>query len=124
LAFTKSQLNKIAEAFNNQKGVTVKMSKTQVKHNKQIEGGFILSLLDAVASAVLPSLPSTIIDRIMGMGLFIKSGNGIVQLKQLGDGLYLRSQAKTLQFILSCKGHEVKSVKRQKSNCRAFQTTC
>jgi hypothetical protein len=35
-----------------------------------------------------------------------------------------KSQAKTLQFILSCKNHEVKSVKRQKSNCRAFQTTC
>jgi hypothetical protein len=54
LAFTTSQLNKIAEAFNNQKGITIKMSKTQVEHNKQIEGGFILLLLGAVASAVLP----------------------------------------------------------------------
>jgi hypothetical protein len=26
----------------------------------------------------------------MGKGLFIKSGNGIVKVKQLGDGLYLR----------------------------------
>jgi hypothetical protein len=86
LAFTKSQLNKIAEAFNNQKGVTVKMSKTQVEHNKLIEGGFILPLFGAVATAVLPS----IIDRIMGKGLFIKNGNGIVKVKQLGDGLYLR----------------------------------
>jgi hypothetical protein len=25
----------------------------------------------------------------MGKGLFIKSGNGIVKVKQLGDGLYL-----------------------------------
>jgi hypothetical protein len=91
LAFTKSQLNKIAEAFNNQKGVTVKMSKTQVEHNKQIEGGFILPLLGAVASAVLPSLALVqSLIRIMGKGLFIKSGNGIVKEKQLGDGLYLR----------------------------------
>jgi hypothetical protein len=30
LASSKSQLNKIAQAFNNHKGVTVKMSKTQV----------------------------------------------------------------------------------------------
>jgi hypothetical protein len=90
LAFTKSQLNKIADAFNNQKGVAIKMSKTQDEHNKQIEGGFILPLLGAVASAVLPSLASTVIDRIMGKGLFIKSGNGIVKVKQLGDGLYLR----------------------------------
>jgi hypothetical protein len=35
-----------------------------------------------------------------------------------------KSQAKTLQFILSCKSHEVESIKLQKSNCRAFQTTC
>jgi hypothetical protein len=90
LAFTTSQLNKIAEAFNNRKGVTIKMSKTQVEHNKQIEGGFILPLLGAVASAVLPSLASMAVDRIMGKGLFIKSGNGIVKVKQLGDGLYLR----------------------------------
>jgi hypothetical protein len=89
-AFTKSQLNKIAEAFNNQKGITIKMSKTQVEHNKQIEGGFILPLLGAVASAVLPSLASAAINRIMGKGLFIKSGSGIVKVKQLGDGLYLR----------------------------------
>jgi hypothetical protein len=35
-----------------------------------------------------------------------------------------QAQAKTLQFILSCKSHEVKSIKLQQSNCRAFQTTC
>jgi hypothetical protein len=35
LAFTTSQLNKIAEAFNNLKGIIIKMSKTQVEHNKQ-----------------------------------------------------------------------------------------
>jgi hypothetical protein len=26
----------------------------------------------------------------MGKGLFVKHGNGIVKMKQLGDGLYLR----------------------------------
>jgi hypothetical protein len=71
LAFTKSQLNKIAEAFNNQKNITIRMSKTQVEHNKQIEGGFILPMLGATASAVLPSLASAAIDRIMDKGLFI-----------------------------------------------------
>jgi hypothetical protein len=91
LAFTKSQLSKIAEAFNNQKGITIRMSKTQVEHNKQIEGGFIFPVLGAIASAVLPSLASAAIDRIMGKGLFIKSGSGIVKVKQLGDGLYLRT---------------------------------
>jgi hypothetical protein len=83
-------VNKIAKAFNNQKGITIKMSKTQVEHNIQIEGGFILPLLGAVASAVLPALASTVTDRIMGRGLFVKSRNGIVKVKQLGDELYLR----------------------------------
>jgi hypothetical protein len=90
LAFTTSQLNKIAEAFNIRKGITIKMSKTQDEYNKQVGGGFILPLLGAVASAVLPSLASAAMDRIMGKGLFIKSGNGMVKVKQLGDGLYLR----------------------------------
>jgi hypothetical protein len=40
--------------------------------------------------AVLPSLASMAVDRIMSKDLFIKSGNGIVKVKQLGDGLYLR----------------------------------
>jgi hypothetical protein len=35
-----------------------------------------------------------------------------------------KSQAKTSQFILSCKSDEVKSIKLQKSNCIVFQTTC
>jgi hypothetical protein len=90
LAFTTSQLNKIAEAFNNRKGITIQMSKTQIEYNRQVEGGFILPLLGAVASAVLPSLARMAVDRIMGKGLFIKSGKGIVKVKQLGDGLYLR----------------------------------
>ncbi len=33
LAFTKSQLDKIAEAYTNKKAVTIKLSKTQVQYN-------------------------------------------------------------------------------------------
>jgi hypothetical protein len=32
-----------------------------------------------------------------------------------------KSQAKTSQFILSCRSHEVESVKRQKSQAKALQ---
>jgi hypothetical protein len=42
----------------------------------------------------LPSRASVAVDRIMGKGLFIKSRNGIVKVKQLGDGLYLRPYRK------------------------------
>jgi hypothetical protein len=90
LSYEDLQLNKIAEAFNKQKGITIRMSKTQVEHNKQIEGGFILPVLGAIASAVLPFLASASINRIMGKGLLIKSGSGMVKVKKRGDGLYLR----------------------------------
>jgi hypothetical protein len=57
---------------NNNKGITIKMSKTQVQHNKQIEGGFLGTLLAGVASAVLPSVASYLWDKITGKGLYIK----------------------------------------------------
>jgi hypothetical protein len=66
------------------------MSKTQVQHNKQIEGGFFGTLLTGAASAVLPSVASYLWDKITGKGLYIKRGNGIVKVKQFGNGLYLR----------------------------------
>jgi hypothetical protein len=34
----------------------------------------------------------------------------------------LKSHAKTLQFILSCKSHEAESVKRQKSQEKLYST--
>jgi hypothetical protein len=58
LAFITSQLKKIAVVFNNLKGITIKMSKMQVEYNKHTEGEFILPLLGAVASVVLPSVAS------------------------------------------------------------------
>jgi hypothetical protein len=47
LAFTKSQLNKIAEAFNNQKGITIQTSKTQTEHNKlmKVDSYFLFLVL-------------------------------------------------------------------------------
>jgi hypothetical protein len=90
LAFTQSQLNKMKDAHNNNKGTTIKMSKTQVQHNKQIEGGFLGTLLAGVASAVLVSVASYVWVKITGKGLYIKRGNDIVKVKQFGDGLWLR----------------------------------
>jgi hypothetical protein len=70
LAFTKSQSDKIADAHthNNNKGVTIKMSKTQVQLNRQIEGGLLGSLLAGVASAVLPSVASYLLDKNLAKG--------------------------------------------------------
>ena len=90
LALTNTQIDKLAEALKNRKGVRIAMSKTQLAHNKTIEGGFIGSLLAGAASAVLPSLISLISDKISGKGIYLKRGDGFLKLRQMGDGLYLR----------------------------------
>jgi len=40
LALTNSQVNRMTKAYQDGKGVTIKMSKRQVVHNMKIEGGF------------------------------------------------------------------------------------
>ena len=90
LAFTKTQIDKLATALNEGKGVRIAMSKTQLAHNKTIEGGFIGSLIAAAASAALPPLINFISDKISGKGIYLKRGDGFLKLRQMGDGLYLR----------------------------------
>jgi len=41
LALTNSQVNRTAKAYENGKGITIKMSKRQVVHNIKTEGGFL-----------------------------------------------------------------------------------
>lgn len=89
LAFTNTQINKLAEALKNGKGVRIALSKTQLAHNKTIEGGFIGSLIAAAASAVLPPLINFISDKISGKGIYLKRGDGFLKVRQMGDGLYL-----------------------------------
>ena len=40
LALTNSQAKKLAKAHENGKGITIRMTSNQLKHNKKIEGGF------------------------------------------------------------------------------------
>ena len=49
LAVTDSQVKKLAKAHENGRGITIKMSSKQLKHNKKIEGGF-LGLLAGLAT--------------------------------------------------------------------------
>ena len=41
LALTQRQINKMIKANENGTGMTIKMSKTQLVHNVEVEGGFI-----------------------------------------------------------------------------------
>ena len=40
IALTKSQVDRLVEAYEERKGFKIRMSKTQLAHNAKIEGGF------------------------------------------------------------------------------------
>ena len=105
LAVTESQAKKLAKAYENKKGVTIRMSSRQLKHNMKVEGGF-LSLLAGLAARALPMLAKTVlpalgvgalsglassgVQKAMGSGLYLKKGGLVSQVETDGQGLYLK----------------------------------
>jgi len=109
LALTNSQVNRMTKAYENGRGITIKMSKRQVEHNKTIEGGFLL-LLAGLAAKALPFLAKTVLpilvtgalsgvrsalaqkatNKAMGNGLYLKKGKIIARVETDGQGLYLK----------------------------------
>ena len=105
LAVTESQAKKLAKAYENKKGVTIKMSLKQLKHNMKVEGGF-LGLLAGLAARALPVLAKTVlpvlgvgalsglassgVQKAMGSGLYLKKGGLVNQVETDGHGLYLK----------------------------------
>ena len=53
LAVTKSQAKNLTKAYEDGKGITIRMTSKQLKHNMKTEGGF-LGLLAGLASRALP----------------------------------------------------------------------
>ena len=103
LAVTESQAKKLAKAYENGKGIRIRMSSRQLKHNMKVEGGFLLAGLAAralpmLAKTVLPTLgvgalsglASTGIQKAMGSGLYLKKGGLVSQVETDGHGLYLK----------------------------------
>ncbi|WAR13726.1 hypothetical protein MAR_003831 [Mya arenaria] len=104
LALTCSQVNKLAKAYKGGKGLTIKMSKSQLKHNMKVEGGF-LGMLAGLAARALPMIAKTVlpalgvgalsglassgVQKAMGSGLFLKKGGCVCQIETDGKGLYL-----------------------------------
>ena len=59
VALTKSQADRLVEAYEEKKGLTIRMSKTQLAHNAKIEGGFLpalVGLIPFLTGTVLPAL--------------------------------------------------------------------
>ena len=53
LTLTDTQVNRMTKTYENGRGITIKMSKRQVEHNKTIEAGFF-SLLAGLAAKAFP----------------------------------------------------------------------
>ena len=104
LALTNSQVNKITKAYEGGKGITIKMSKSQLAHNKKVEGGF-LGMFASLAARALPMLAKTVlpalgvgaltglassgVQKVMGQGLYLKKGGCVCQVETDKKGLYL-----------------------------------
>ena len=109
LALTSTQVNRIAKAYESGKGITIKMSKTQLKHNTTIEGGF-LPMLAGLAASAIPVLAKTVLPALgvvlpaLGVGALSGLASSGVQ-KALGSGLYLKKGGCVCQIETDGKGH-------------------
>ena len=112
LFLTNAQYNKLQNAKTRGKGLTIRMSSRQLKHNVKTEGGFLgalLPVLEGVGRAVAPAvmglakkaipalatgalsgLASTGVSKLFGNGLYLKKGGVIAQVETDGQGVYLR----------------------------------
>ena len=100
IALTKSQHDRLVEAYEEKKGMTIRMSKMQLAHNMKIEGGFLPALagmipfptgtvLPALGVGALSGLASTGVQKLIGNGLYLKKGGSVCQIETDEDGLYL-----------------------------------
>ena len=88
------------EAYEERKGMTIRISKTQLAHNAKIEGGFLpafAGLISFLTGTVLPALgvgalsglASLGVQKLIGNGLFLKRGDSVCQIETNEKGLYL-----------------------------------
>ena len=59
IALTKSQVDRLVKAYEEKKGITIRMSKTQLAPNSKIEGGYLPALAGLIpfpTGTVLPAL--------------------------------------------------------------------
>ena len=100
IALTKSQVDRLVEAYEEKKRLTIRMSKTQLAHNAKIEGGFLpalAGLIPFLTGTVLPvlgvgalsELASSGVQKLIGNGLYLKKGGSVCQIETDGKGLYL-----------------------------------
>ena len=112
ISLTNTQYKKLENARELGKGLTIRMSSRQLKHNIKTQGGFLGALLPmlagvgravapallgvakkavpALATGALSGLASTGVSKLFGDGLYLKKGGMITQVETDGQGLYLK----------------------------------
>ena len=86
IAVTESQAKKLAKAYENGKGITIRMSLRQLKHNTMLAK----TVLPALGVGALSGLASSGVQKAMGSGLYLKKGGIISQVETDGHVLYLK----------------------------------
>ena len=87
LAVIKSQAKNLTEAYEDGKGITIRMTSKQLKHNMKTEGGF-LCLLAGLAARALPVIAKTVLPALGVDALSGLASSGVQ--KTMGNGLYLK----------------------------------
>ena len=111
LALTNSQVNKITKAYEGGKGITIKMCKSQLAHNKKVEEGF-LGMLASLAARALPMLAKTVLPALgvgaltglassgvrifLSFGVTMSKGMVLTSLKQELKYMHLSTQNETI----------------------------
>ena len=95
----------LAKAHENGKGITIRMTSKQLRHNTKIESGF-LGLLAGLAARALPMVAKTVltplgvgafsglassgVQKAMGSDIYLKEGGCVSHVETDGHGLYLK----------------------------------
>ena len=91
IALAKSQVDRLVKAYEERKGMTIRMSKTQLARNMKIEVGFFPALaglipfltgtvLLALGVRALSGLASTELQKLIENGLYLKKGSGVCRI--------------------------------------------
>ena len=96
IALTNSQLDRLVEAYEQKKGMTIRMSKTQLAHNKKVDfyQRWLIpfpteTVLPALGVGALSGVASTGVQKLIGNGLYLKKGSGVCRIETDGERLCL-----------------------------------
>ena len=93
IAVTNSQAKMLAKAHENAKGITIRMTSKQLKHNTKIEDGF-LGLLARLAARGLPMIAKTVLPALGVGALSGLDASGVQNSDEIGS----LSQKRRMRF--------------------------